>query len=207
MENFINDLLLFIVIAMLISLVVVAIIIYLVLRGIRNYTSPNVVEMQQTFARLKAGNPGASTEDLIEKIIHQESIKCGIVGAIAGLGGFFTLPITLPIDLLVSLRIQAALVEFIATMYGKTDLNDTEAKIRTSLIISGGVKVSETSFDLIMKLVLRVIGESLSMIVPLIGVGVGFAVNYFIARASGDLALRWYSGKLHAPAMSLPKGS
>jgi hypothetical protein len=156
--------------------------------------APDATAMKQRFDQLKAANSRLSDEALIQMIIRRQALKCGLVGAITGLGGFFTLPIALPIDILVSMRIQAAMVQFIEMVYNhQTSPNSDEHKLQTYLVLSGSVEVSETTSNVIMKLILRILGESLSIFIPAIGAAVGFGVNYIIARTTGMVAIRWYS--------------
>src|SRR5258708_40237437 len=97
--------------ALLVIFIVVAA--YLAFRQFQRFIAPDVDDMKRRYDRLRADNSGLSDEALIRKIIHQQALKCGLVGAITGLGGFITLPIALPIDILLSMRIQAAMVQFI----------------------------------------------------------------------------------------------
>jgi uncharacterized protein (DUF697 family) len=195
MDNSLRNLLI-IVLVFLVFLVVLAFVAaYFAVRQLRRFTSPDVLDMQRKLAQMRAANPGVSDETLIQRIIHQQSLKCGLVGAITGIGGFLTLPVALPIDILVSLRIQATMVRFIATMYGQTQPNSEEMRLETYLVMSGGVELTEATFKVIMRFVTRIIGESLSEFIPVFGAVAGFAVNYFMARATGNVALRWYSGK------------
>lgn len=157
------------------------------------FLNTDLTQMQASFNALQAANPNATTEQLISKITHQQALRCGIVGALTGLGGVFTLPIALPLDIYVSLRIQAALVDFIAHTYGHDRVSDIEARVRTHLIMSGSGQVTEATSRVVMRFVLRILGKSLSKIVPFIGALVAFAVNYAIVQAIGRITLRWYS--------------
>jgi hypothetical protein len=44
-----------------------------------------------------------------------------------------------------------------------------------------------------MRIIARLVGESFSIVLPVFGAIVGFGVNYFIAQATGNIAMRWYS--------------
>ena len=61
------------------------------------------------------------------------------------------------------------------------------ASLIASLIVGIGARI-------IMRIVARILGESLSIFLPFFGAVVGFGVNYFIAQATGNIAMRWYSG-------------
>jgi hypothetical protein len=177
---------------------IVAIVAFLLYRATQSrldtFLSPDISQLQAEFQKQRSAHPNASTETLVGKIIHKQALKAGIVGAITGLGGFITLPIALPIDIIASLRIQAALVDFIASIYGAQP-GERETKIRTYLVMSASGQVAERTSGVILRFLLRVIGKSFSKLIPFIGAFVGFAVNYAIARGIGYAAVQWYSRK------------
>ena len=175
-------------------------------RWLQRLVTPDISAMQRKLEGLRAANPSLSNEALIGTIIRQQSFKCGVIGAITGLGGFITLPVALPIDILMSMRIQSAMVQFIALVYNQNETSADELRLQTTLVMSGGVELTETTTTLIMRGVVRLLGESLSIAIPAIGSIVGFLVNYGLAQATGNLAMRWYAAK-HAsalPALSRP---
>src|SRR6266852_5619393 len=105
-----------------IGLLVLGIILILfAFRWVQRLVTPDVGAMQRKLATLRAANPTLSNEALIGTIIRQQSFKCGVIGAITGLGGFITLPVALPIDILMSMRIQSAMVQFIALVYNQNE--------------------------------------------------------------------------------------
>src|SRR5258708_35216708 len=173
---------------------------------LQRLVTPDISAMQRTLEGLRAANPSLSNEALIGTIIRQQSFKCGVIGAITGLGGFITLPVALPIDILMSMRIQSAMVQFIALVYNQNETSADELRLQTTLVMSGGVELTETTTTLIMRGVVRLLGESLSIAIPAIGSIVGFLVNYGLAQATGNLAMRWYAAKPASPRpqLSLP---
>jgi len=174
---------------------------YLVFRQLQRFISPNTAALIAQFDRQSAAKPSLSREAHIRRIIHQQALKCGVVGAVTGLGGFITFPIALPVDLILSMRIQATMVQFIAMAYGQSPANSVGLRLQTQLITSGTVEVTERTFSFTMKIVARLLGESLAILIPAIGAIVGFIVNYGIAQATGQLALRWYAGMATTPAI------
>lgn len=166
--------------------------------GRRTYTelvTPDVGRLERRFEALRAARPNAPRDQLIQQIIDGQAVRGGLIGAITGLGGFITLPVTLPIDIVLSLRQQAALVDFIARAYGHTQAGGVEAQARTSLILYGGGKLTETATSLTLKLLLRVIGKSFAKLIPVVGAAVSFGVNYAMMQAVGRMAARWYGRK------------
>jgi uncharacterized protein (DUF697 family) len=156
-------------------------------------TAPDIQKMMTDYQAEITKNPQVNRQELVQKVINQQAFKCGAVGFITGLGGFFTLPIALPIDLVLSTQYQAAMVNFIAHLYGHP--NDRDTQVATWMIMTGSGEVSKMSIKFIMGLVLRVIGKSFSKFVPFLGALVSFGVNYALAQSTGRLALRWYAAK------------
>lgn len=172
---------------------------YFVTRHLRNLTVPNVEKLHREFDRIVARHPDASDADLIGRMIRRQALKAGEVGAITGLGGLLTLPITLPVDVLLSMRIQAATVQFIAERYGFEQVSERELEIRRYLIMVGGERLARQGQRLTAEFLQRFIGRSLAKFIPLLGALLGFGMNYTLARASGGIAYRWYSGQLTLP--------
>ena len=179
--------------AILAFLLIGALVVVIVIRQVRHFVSPDTAKLHIQLDRMRMQHPELSIDDHVQATIRQQALKCGLVGAVTGLGGFITLPVALPVDLILSMRIQATMVQFVAMAYGQSATGGVAAKVQTYLITSGTVEVTETTFNLIMKLVLRLLGESLAIFVPAIGAVIGFGVNYAIARTTGQVALRWYS--------------
>lgn len=178
-------------------IVIVAVVGFFVLRTgqdrLNEVLNPDVSRLQARYKKLKAENPTASDEVLIGKIIQGQALRCGLVGAITGFGGFFTLPIALPVDIIASLYLQAGLVNFIAAHYSQGQERELEQHIRSYLVVSGGGQVTQTASRAIIGFLIRVIGKSLSKLVPVFSAAISFVVNYLIAQAMGRVALRWYA--------------
>jgi uncharacterized protein (DUF697 family) len=188
----------------LLPIIIVAVIGFIVWRmgqgRLNDLLDPSLDRLQVHYANLKAANPSATDDQLIARIIHRQALRAGLVGAITGFGGFVTLPVALPVDIVLSLYIQAGMVNFIAQHYGRGPDDEWEKRLRSYLIVSGGGKVTQTTSRAVIGFLVRVIGKSLSKLVPVFSAVISFAVNYFIAQAIGRLALRWYSTRNAAPA-------
>ena len=193
MDSSLSHVLTIILIILIIVALLVVIAAYFAVRQIQRFFLTDSAKLQRQLDQLRAENPRLNTDALMRKLINSQSLKCGLVGAIAALGGFVTLPIALPIDILLSMRIQATMVQFIAAAYDQTDTAGRQVKLQTQMVMAGSVEVTETATGLIMRFVLRLLGESLSLLIPVIGTLVGFGVNYTIAQATGHMALRFYS--------------
>lgn len=168
-------------------------------RQLDQFFSADIAHLQRHYEQLRAKNPNATREQLVDQMIRRQAFRCGLVGAITGLGGLVTLPIALPVDVIVSLRLQATLVDFIAHAYGHDRVNEVESQVRTHLIMAGSSRATEATSRILLRFALRLIGKSLSKLVPFIGAAISFAVNYVIVHAIGEIAERWYSGRTMSP--------
>ncbi|MFN8372512.1 MAG: hypothetical protein U0694_06510 [Anaerolineae bacterium] len=190
----------FSVICCLIPLAIAAVLVFFAIqRGsewVQQLASTDPEKMQAQFDKLQREKPNVSREKLVEQFIHSQSLKCGAIGALTSFGGFVTLPLTLPIDLLASIRIQATMVQFIAAAYGQNNPSELEKQVQSYLIMTGGMQLTERTSSLIMKLLVRLLEQFFAKAIPIVGALVGFAVNYFFTRAAGTLAAKWYSGKM-----------
>jgi uncharacterized protein (DUF697 family) len=150
-------------------------------------------ELNKQYTELVAANPKADRDELVRKIISRQAWRSGLVGLLTGVWGAFALPITLPIDLFLSVQIQAEMVAFIARIYGFADTTDT--KMASYLVMSGSSRVTQMTASATTGFLLRIIGKSFSKFIPVIGAFASFAVNYALTQATGRAAVRWYTGR------------
>lgn len=162
-------------------------------RWVEDFIEPDVPKLTAKLEEMRKKNRKIKNEKLIGKIVHQQALKCGVVGAITGFGGFVTLPITLPIDMILTARYQATMVSFIAQVHGYDD--SIENKAATYAVMTGSTEVSKVSTKVIQKYLPRFIGKSFSKLIPVLGALIAFVVNYLLARSMGSVAVRWYSSK------------
>lgn len=161
-------------------------------RWVNSTTQVDVARLHQNLLERQAKRPDIPLEKHIHAIIHQQSVRCGVIGAVTGLGGVFTLPIALPLDMLLSMRIQSALVELVARGYQHGPIDPNERRVIDYLITTGSEKVTSMSLNYIMRLVVQLLGRSLSKLVPVIGALVSFLLNYAITQGIGRVAIRRY---------------
>jgi uncharacterized protein (DUF697 family) len=178
-------------------LVTIAVLIFIVYRAgqqrLEAWLAPDVTKLQQQFDDLRVRHPDATQDELVARIIHGQAVRCGIVGAVTSVGGLITLPVALPIDIVLSFRIQAALINFIAHLYNGDNPENAGATVRGYLVMTGSSRVTQTSTRFLTGLAVRVIGKSFAKLVPLVGAVIGFGVNYAIVQAMGRGAARWYT--------------
>lgn len=195
MEEFLNqlttNLLPFFVVFCIVPVLLGALTLYWLWRRLNRIAAPDIETLNAHYAKINEKDEKAR----IRRIIRRQSVRAGIVGGITSIGGFYTLPIALPVDIVLSTQIQATMVEFIARHYGHTSESQIERQVRTTLITSGGLRLSESTTRVLLRYATRFVGKSFAKLIPFIGAAIGFAVNYAIANATGEAALRYYSTK------------
>lgn len=178
-------------------LLIFAVIVFIIYRRgtqwLEQWFEPNPEILRQRMEALRQKNPNATTEQLVSKMIQRQALRAGVVGAITGIGGFWTLPIGLPVDLALSYQIQATLVSFIAYLYGDTNTDSVESRVRAYLVMTGSSKATQTTTNFLMRMAVRIAGKSFSKVIPFVGAAISFAVNYLIVQLMGRAAARWYA--------------
>lgn len=186
--------------------------------------STDCVTIESYVDKLRSQNPGVTSDALAKKILSCKSMKNGLVGAVTGLGGMITLPVTIPTDLICSWRIQASMAFSIAYAYGHTK-DTTDLRTDLFLILAGDSSKEvlkrlgiETTKGVTKKLVDKYItrevmvkiwkyipqkiitkaGEksatSFMKMVPLVGAPVGFVFDWSATQAVGRVAMSYYRG-------------
>lgn len=182
------------------------------------------VHVEDYVEQLRKLNPGIGNEELSRKIISRRSLKAGGIGGICNLGGFITMPITMPVELYSCFRIQARMVLAIAYIYDwPTHDEDTATDI---LLVMGGnaginalskagMKVGqELAKKAVKKFITREAMKKVNRIVsrkiitkagkisltsfmklaPLIGAPIGAGFDYFGTLSIGKIAFKFYKG-------------
>jgi len=206
MEDLLQNLQLLILLGCVLPLIVLAVLSVLIFwfgkRWVEDFVEPDTDKLKARLADMQGRKPQANRSDLIRQVMREEAFKCGMVGAVTGFGGFVTLPITLPIDLLLTARYQTSMVSFIAQTYGYD--NSLENRAATYAVMTGSTQVSRTTMRLLQRYLPRVIGKSFSKLIPVLGALISFAVNYAFARSLGNVAVKWYESKLNQDALAEP---
>lgn len=167
---------------------------------LERFIDPDLPQLQAKMQKIKMKNPGIDNDKLIGKIVHQQAVKCGIVGAVTGFGGFVTLPITLPIDMILTARYQATMVSFIANVHGFEE--SVENKAATYAVMTGSTEISKVTTSIVRKYAPRFIGKSFSKLIPVLGALIAFAVNYLMARSTAKAATLWYKSNARDVVMA-----
>ncbi|WP_111710323.1 EcsC family protein [Lutibacter citreus] len=192
---------------------------------IENHIGTNSQYIKGYVAKLREQNPNITDKKLARKIKNRKSFKNGLVGAATGVGGILTLPITIPVDLIASWKIQIGLAFAIAHVYGHSH-NTADLKTDIYIILAGnsakealktaGIQITkEITKKAIQKNITKEVmkkiwqkvpqkiitksGEksltSFTKMVPLLGAPIGFGFDYISTQILGSFAIKYYSGK------------
>jgi hypothetical protein len=177
-----------------------------VIRNGQRYLTPDTVDLHQQFEHMKAQNPQASPEMLVNKIIHRQAIRSGLIGAITSVGGLPFLPFGMTIDLYATARIQNATLHFIAWALNPqgANANTPILSLGQTLKLGEGGQVDQyvsnqtqaLGLGLSRRLIEMITEKAFAKLIPGLGLVIGFIVNYAITRGISQLAVRWYMGRL-----------
>ncbi|MGB7341821.1 MAG: hypothetical protein WBC91_23185 [Phototrophicaceae bacterium] len=178
------------VLPLIVTIILAGLAFYFGRQWVSDFLEPDLPKLQETMQAIKAKNPTINDDALIAKIVHRQALKCGLVGAVTGFGGFVTLPITLPVDLLLTARYQATMVSFVAQVHGFEE--SLENKAATYAVMTGSTEITQVTTAVMRKYIPRIVGTSFSKLIPVLGAVFGFVVNYFMARSMASAATLWY---------------
>lgn len=133
--------------------------------------------------------PDATPDELAMKIIQAEAHKCGFVGFTTGFPGAFALPLTLPVDLYLTGRLQASMIQALVYVYAKDIDPDELARMKWMVLLGGGSLANSLTQFLI-----KVVGGSTVRAFPILGAVAAYGANYFLSQAAGRAAMAHFSG-------------
>lgn len=175
-------------------------------RSGQRYLTPDVEELRARFEQMKARNPDLTADQLVQKIINQQALRSGIVGALTSVGGLPTLPFGLTIDLIASSRIQSATLYLISWAL---DPQGTRSTVPVLNLLQAFRLVEGASVEEIVAAQTQAIGSQLTRrlavmlaekafakVIPGLGLVIGFVVNYAMAQGVSRVAVRWYKRSL-----------
>jgi len=177
-----------------------------VIRNGQRYLTPDTEDLHRQFENMKSQNPNVSAETLVNRIIHRQALRSGLIGAITSVGGLPFLPFGMTIDLYASARIQNATLHFIAwalNPQGAT-ANTPILSLGQTLKLGDGGQVDQyvsnqtqaLGLGLSRRLIEMVTEKAFAKLIPGLGLVIGFVVNYAITRGISRLAVRWYTRRL-----------
>jgi len=175
-------------------------------RSGQRYLTPDVEELRARFEQMKARNPDLTADQLVQKIINQQALRSGIVGALTSVGGLPTLPFGLTIDLIASSRIQSATLYLISWAL---DPQGTRSTVPVLNLLQAFRLVEGASVEEIVAAQTQAIGSQLTRrlavmlaekafakVIPGLGLVIGFVVNYAMAQGVSRVAVHWYKRSL-----------
>ena len=172
------------------------------LRSGRVYITPNMEDMRNDFLKLKNKYPRESDVQLAQRIINKQARRAGVIGALTSVGGFFVLPFGLAIDMYASSHTQNAMFQFLAWVYETPSSTKSLAmtdglKLQTQYAAQNLVGVGGQGLNrrIYRKILVEVAEKSLAKIIPVIGLALGYGVNYFSMRSMGEAVRRYYENR------------
>lgn len=155
---------------------------------LQNIVLPDSGAIEAQFNEYRAAGQSESADELVKLIINKHANKAGLIGAATGVGGVFLDVVGLPVDAVSVLRVQASMIFLIAFARGyKHDLSE-EDKLKLVLVLSGSNQVVRYVGRYLVKIVLTS--------VPGAGAVVGYILNYAALKGTGEVADRYFSGRL-----------
>lgn len=179
--------------------------------------------------QLRSQNRGIDCEALAKKIIHQHALKAAGIGGLCSLGGFITIPITMPTDMYLTYRIQIRMVLAIAYIYG-WNIHNSDMVTDVILVMGGKAALDvlkhiienigqEYTKKAISKYITREVMKKINKIVsrkiitkageksltsfarlaPIASVPIGAAYDYFTTVAIGKAAKKYYKTEKSVP--------
>ncbi len=162
---------------------------------VENAVKPDLPSLERLVEAKRGKHPDLQPKDLAKKLIHRQATRAGLVGFVTGLGGLPTLPIAIPIDLAMTIKLQSNLVHMLRMATGDHVRAEDVSEASLWLITTGGQELAAASGTMIRKLVVGMLSKSLLKFVPLVGGLVGFALNWASTQTLGRLTLVWLEGQ------------
>jgi hypothetical protein len=164
-------------------------------QGIGSFHSP-----ERVVGELRAAHPHDTDEQTVQRLVSLHCSQSALQGAISGVGGIFTLVLSLPLSLLADGVIQARLAYAIALVYGHDpDAPETEALVASCLVGVGGTSASALGVGapralvaavrrramrrVGAKLLTRVGGEGAARLLPVAGAAAAGAMDFALTRS------------------------
>lgn len=164
-------------------------------RRLQAWLGRDVSNLHEEYHELLGPRYGLNQNQALERIIREQAFRAGTIGAITSVGGFVTLPIALPVDIVLSFRIQASLISFIGQLHAGSSMGSNSVNIKDYLIMTGSSRVTQSTTRFLISVALRILGKSFSKLIPVVGAFIGFGVNFAIVQLMGRAMIRWYSSK------------
>lgn len=179
--------------ACLVPLALLGFTVVMLLRMARGVLETDVGGLRRRYERLQARRPQDNREALLRRLITERAVLAGLVGSVTGVGGVFTLPLGIALDLALTLRMQINLVSFIEQVYTGSSGSPLSNQVRSVIIMTGSGRAARWTTAALVNAASRLLGKSLAKVLPLAGAVISFAVNFAIMQAVGRAAVNWYA--------------
>ncbi len=164
-------------------------------QGVGSFHSP-----ERVVGALRAAHPHEGDDQIVQRLITLHCSQSALQGAVSGVGGIFTLVLSLPLSLFADGVIQARLAYTIALAYGHDpDSVGTRQRVAGCLVGVGGTSASALGVGapralvgavrrkavrrVGARLLSRVGGEGAARLVPVAGAVVAGAMDYALTRS------------------------
>ncbi|MEO1133439.1 MAG: EcsC family protein, partial [Cyanobacteria bacterium J06639_1] len=183
--------------------------------GVIQSSKPSV---QSYVNQMSERHPQLTKDELAKRIVSRKSLKNGLVGAVTGVGGLITLPVTVPANIAGTWRVQIIMAMAIARLYecevDKTDIylilaGNSAKETLKRLGVEVGKHVTRKAVNRyitreVMKKIWALMGRkiitkagekslvSFTKMILLIGAPIGFGFDWTATQAVGRTAIRYY---------------
>ncbi|MGB0371982.1 MAG: hypothetical protein ACPGN3_11655 [Opitutales bacterium] len=117
------------------------------------FLAGNLESLTEKELRYRKRYENASDVEILDRVIRSECRIAGTIGFLTGLGGLVTLPITIPIDIITSIKSQSNLVKYILKTQNRTPGTIDTAK--TLAIMFGTRKASQMGIKFTVSLAIK----------------------------------------------------
>ncbi len=174
-------------------------------RWFDGWMTPDPAVLQARLMAMRVRYPKLNDDALVQRLVTDQAVKAGLVGALTGVGGVLTLPIAIPVDFALSTQIQASLIHVVGQTYAPGQSPEA-SRVQTYAILAGNrftlqaidasTRIVQAAVTRLMRrLLAETVAEALLKVVPFVGAIVGFVFNCAATRAVGELAIRKYRGR------------
>lgn len=150
---------------------------------------PDLGALERSVAAMRRRFPDLDDDRLCKRLMRRQAFRSGLVGFATGFGGLPTLAFTLPIDVALTIRLQASLAHMLRMVRGVPDEAIHEAGLW--VLTAGGQELASFSGAAVREMLVKAVSRTFLKFIPLIGGVVGFALNWVSTQALGHLVERW----------------
>lgn len=170
-------------------------------KGVGRFHSP-----ERVVGDTRKAHPHESKEQTVQRLVNLHCSESAVQGAISGIGGLFTLVVSLPLSLFAGGVIQARLAYCIALVYGhELDTPETEAKVVGCLVGVAGTSITAVGVgaskglaaavkrralrSVGTRLLTRIGGEGAARLIPVAGAAAAGAMDFAFTRGVARRAI------------------